>query len=261
MNGRDYLAHVARVAGITIPRGTRNEHALQLLHGLFQKFRPRGEGIDKLFEPLEDGPALAERMRRIFLHDLSDGTDDFFFIPRPATDHLEDTVDVHVQQFMHNLLTLLPPGAAAHKVISAIDDSEYVLPGALRNADSGEYAALYNGISAWEMKRSDDDHPITVLNEAFRSVNGDPWLAIWMKWPVIGKGIVVDVGYAPWDRAAMQPRHRRPRAAHPSARTERPLGCSRSAERLDNSRAHHRLAPGCPRFPTAVDTRRRCCTP
>jgi hypothetical protein len=195
MTQEEYLDHLSKVTGIAVPKEVAVDEAEELFSGLFQKYRPAGEGLEKVFAPLQDGVALHERMKRIFYFDLARGEGNHYFIPQAADAHLEDTLAPLVDEFRQNLLWLLQGKEfeEARNMLHAIEDQEHLPEEELYTTDSDEYAILFDALSDWEMDHLDEDHPIALLEEAYYSVNMDPWLVLWMKWPVIGKGIERDV--------------------------------------------------------------------
>jgi len=166
------------------------------LYGYFQSFMPRGQGVEKVFEPLEHGEALLARIRPIYeMLDASDFEGEA--VPGYFNGGRGEATEAHIRalggELIEGLLRLFAVGPEqsrkASRTLASISAIDVLAPGDIApifadfvaedNLGSIVYETLTDVISA----HTDFTEPIEILNEAYYSIGCDYWLSYYLQWP------------------------------------------------------------------------------
>lgn len=162
-------------------------------YGFFQCFMPRGEGIEKIFEPLRQGKELLQRLVPIFevTHQktqrlLDNGVMPGYFCPEAdcSEELLKKLGEQYIQDLRKANTFFKEPGLGEllNKVteIEIIDDEPEVSDNYLNDY-------LSDVISDWAIANEDDADLTSLLCEAYYSINCDNYLGYYLRYPIFKK--------------------------------------------------------------------------
>jgi hypothetical protein len=159
------------------------------LFGLFQMFMPEGDGVEAVFEPLEDGNTYLQRILPIYgMLDPADFSEDsfpgYFIAKRVETS--EEVLIGYGRQFIEGLKELLDEEEEVSTYLAAIQQIEILPPGQIaairRLSDADVYEALFDVINSCRKY----EEPIDILGEAYYSIACDYWISYYLQWPRFG---------------------------------------------------------------------------
>lgn len=155
----------------------------------FQCFMPYGENVEKVFEPLPCKTELYQRLFPIYkatesktLMQYKEGLSPGYFCP-PATGNIKDITGyanqhiISLKEFASflNDNELLEMLNNVKEII--ISDSETEIE------DDELNAYLYDAVIEWGIENIDDAALISILSEAYYSINCDYYLAYYFQYP------------------------------------------------------------------------------
>lgn len=166
--------------------------------GVFQGYRPAGEGVEAVFEGMPDAAEYAARIRAVCrAADHDDWARDAYFVvrrrrPAPSVDLIAAG---------HDLLSGLKLIAEIVARSGRPELKEYL--GRVRQVEVGppgtgdrghdDHALVHEGVGDYLGSLDDDDHPAVRLREGFYSVACDYWLAWYLQWPYYRTWVERDV--------------------------------------------------------------------
>lgn len=160
------------------------------LIGLFQYFRPDGEGVEAIFAGHPFGDAILERIRKCYAHTREGYAEsDAYFIPRPK-ESCSQTMAINLLN--RHLLEMRKIAERLHvdELVDLIANSTPVRvrtraeldEGAL-NDDSPE-AWLYDIATDFMGSLSPHESPLLQLRDAMYSIANDMFLRNYLLWPL-----------------------------------------------------------------------------
>lgn len=167
--------------------------------GLFQRFRPDGEGLEAVFEPIPHGERLLARLRPVYAATNGpESMNDAYFVVRSPQPWQPAEVEPIAHAFLDNLRHLA----------RTIDDPELSdLLAATRSVrfedieseayESDEHLCVYETVGDWLIEVTDYSDLVPALKEAYYSVACDPWLSDYLRWPYYERFCPRDV-FAPY---------------------------------------------------------------
>ncbi|UIR56788.1 hypothetical protein LZQ00_02980 [Sphingobacterium sp. SRCM116780] len=188
MDKKQYAEHLAQlVPGIEIDIEKRD--LSDEFYAYFQCFMPDGKDIEKVFVSLEKGQELLERIIPIYeatqqktLQQFKEGISPGYFCPDSTGNKelLEHLGKAHIEsikifsQFLEDkeLEQMLEN---VHEIVIYEEERE------LKNDYLNSY--LYDTISDWSIENEDGDGLISILNEAYYSINCDYYLSYYLRFP------------------------------------------------------------------------------
>ncbi len=166
--------------------------------GVFQGYRPNGDGVEEVFAGLPDATEYATRIRSVCRAAHHDGWErDAYFVvgrPQPAT-------DVELVAFGQEILSGLRLVAILATLSGRRDLHEYlsrvnhvaVVPAAACDRKNDDHTRVHEALGDILTGFHDYEHPAVRLREGFYSVACDYWLAWFLQWPYFHGWIPRDV--------------------------------------------------------------------
>lgn len=166
------------------------------LYGYFQSFMPEGQGVEKVFEPLEHGQALLARILPIYgMLDASDFEGEA--VPGYFNGGRNDATAVHVQalggELIEGLLHLFAVepelSQEAARTLKNIAAIEVLSPGDIAPvfadfvAEDNLGSIVYETLTDVISEHTDFAETIEILGEAYYSIGCDYWLSYYLQWP------------------------------------------------------------------------------
>jgi hypothetical protein len=159
------------------------------LFGFFQMFMPEGDGVEAIFEPLEDGDTYLKRITPIYtMLDPADFAGDTVpgYFNAERVEASGETLIGYGRQFIEGLKELLNEDEEVSAYLAAIQHIELLPPGqiaAIRQlSDADVHEALFDVVS----QGRDFEEPIDILGEAYYSIACDYWISYYLQWPRFG---------------------------------------------------------------------------
>lgn len=158
-------------------------------YGYFQIFMPNGIGLKKVFEPLENGNALYERVFEIFksteknFNELSEkGLTPGYFCP-PTVEN-ENTLIEKGNQFISNLILFaeITNDKAFIKMVNSIKNVE-VISSKKCNKENETNIIFHEIIDDWFINNTNCKITLEVLSEAYYSIGCDYYLSYYFQYP------------------------------------------------------------------------------
>ena len=167
-------------------------------YGVFQGYRPHGDGVEALFVGVPDAAEYVERLRavcRAAYHD--DWARDGYFVlrhPQPASDEELVTLGRELLGGLRvvALLASLSGDRELLSYLTTVSDIA-IVPLAEFDHRSDDNMVVHQTIGDILRGLSDYGHRIVQLREGFYSVACDPWLAAYLQWPYFREWIPPDV--------------------------------------------------------------------
>jgi hypothetical protein len=166
--------------------------------GVFQGYRPDGDGVEELFAGLPDAADYAERLRTVYRAARhADWAQDAYFVvrtPRPATD--EEVVALG-QELLDGLRLIADLGTRfgrgdLHEYLSRVRGAVVVRPDTL-DRQHNEQLLVNESVGDILHGFYDHGHRIIRLQEGYFSVACDYWLAWYLMWPYFREWVPRDV--------------------------------------------------------------------
>jgi hypothetical protein len=101
MNTRERLAYWKSVSGDTSSHKWVNVE--DDLYGFFQRFRPLGKGVEKVFEGIERGPEILERLLPFYEHTKEGAERDAYFVVRKPVSTPKQELQAVVNQYLEKV--------------------------------------------------------------------------------------------------------------------------------------------------------------
>ncbi len=166
------------------------------LYGYFQCFMPEGKGIEKIFEPLESGERLLERIRPIYaMLDPADFEKDAVpgYFNGGGSDASRQELLAYGQAYLDGLRRMFAlESELAEKALEAltrIEQIQVLAPGEIAlilddypNADE-DGTILYETLGDVLSEHTDYEEAAEILSEAYYSIGCDYRLSYYLQWP------------------------------------------------------------------------------
>ncbi len=181
------------------------------LYGYFQCFMPEGKGIERIFEPLEAGEALLERIRPMYAM-LNPADFEGEAVPGyfngGQSDASREQLEAYGQAYLEGLgrLFAVEPELAedAVEALANITQVEVLEPGAIApilddhaNEDE-DGTVIYETLSDIVSEYTDYEEAIGILAEAYYSIGCDYQLSYHLQWPRYGGLQAAEDPFAPY---------------------------------------------------------------
>lgn len=187
MTQQEYAEYLFEILGEE-PRLPDDYHGWEnFFWGLFQSFMPNGEGVAAVFEPLERGQELLERILPVYestawhsAEILESGyAPGYFCLPAQS----EAKARQHGEKLLKNLL-----GFARfiedEELAAALADIREIRFGEPTDEDNGTAELLGEAFTEWRISNTDHKSPEQILDEAYYFVNCDYYLAAYLQYPM-----------------------------------------------------------------------------
>ncbi len=187
MNKIQYAKYLGNIQNLEID--VANESLADEFYAYFQCFMPNGNNLDKVFEPLENGKQLLDRLLPIYEitkdnteQQLNEGLSSGYFCPISIPNHdlLEDLGKEYLEDLklfaqFYNDNELLQLLNSVKEVVVLDNEPE------LENDYLNSF--LYDTISEWGLENENDNDLISVLSEGYYSINCDYYLSYYFQYP------------------------------------------------------------------------------
>lgn len=165
--------------------------------GVFQGYRPNGDGVEAVFAGLPDSHDYVARLRSVCRATLHpDWARDAYFVvrtPPPATD--EELVGLGQELLSGLRLVAVLATLSGHRdlfeYLGGVSGVAVVAPGECNRED--EHMQVHEALGDILRGFHDYDHRAVQLGEGFYSVACDYWLAWYLQWPYFREWVPRDV--------------------------------------------------------------------
>jgi len=158
-------------------------------YSYFQCFMPSGEKVEKVFEPLSNKEKLLERLLPIYkateaktLKQYAEGVSPGYFCP----DITSNEIDITAYAKQHvEYLKAFASFSKDNELLEMLNEVKIVevLENTPGIEDDTLNAHLYDAISDWGIGNINDEEPISLLSEAYYSINCDYYLSYYFQYP------------------------------------------------------------------------------
>ncbi|OWA37252.1 hypothetical protein B9G55_04075 [Saccharibacillus sp. O16] len=181
------------------------------LYGYFQCFMPEGQGIERIFEPLEIGDQLLERIRPLYaMLNPADFEGDSVpgYFNGGQNDASTEQLEAYGKAYLEGLgrLFALEPELAEEAVeaITRITGVQVLEPGEIAailddyEHEDEEQTILYETLSEVIAEHTDYEDTLEILSEAYYSIGCDYTLSYHLQWPKYSKLQAAGEPFAPY---------------------------------------------------------------
>jgi len=185
VTGEDFLKYLSNT--YQLPKADRCA-----LYGFFQRFRPGGDDLERVFSNISNGEKYLSRLKPIFDPKNANTGDrvDMYFIVRVPDESDESKIIGFGKEYFARLVRLatIIDDKSLSEYLSSI--TEVVIGRDMKyKLGTDQYAIVYHVILDWIIEERNFDDPIYQLDEAYYSIACDPWLQNYLMWPQFeGKG-------------------------------------------------------------------------
>ncbi|TCD12089.1 hypothetical protein EZ449_03460 [Pedobacter frigidisoli] len=188
MDQKQYATHLASlVEGIDVD--LENDNLSDEFFAYFQCFMPNGANAEKIFEPLKNGQDLFARILPIYqatnektMQQYSEGVSPGYFCPNPSADNaeLENLGKQHIQNLL--FFAKFMEDDELQEMLNKVNE---VVILAAEEALEDDYlnAYLYDAVSDWGLENEAENGFISILSEAYYSINSDYYLSYYLQYP------------------------------------------------------------------------------
>jgi len=195
MDRREYLQYLKSLVGDK----SAGEWSDENTSGLFQHFRPAGNGVEQVFAPIPEGRRYSERMLPVYRVTSSEeyGKDGYFVV-RSATAYAPQALGTHAMALVNNLKALAeiigdPELRQATGDLSRVAHRDLTT----KDFETDEFLTVYEVVGDWLGGLRNYTDLIPVLREAYYSISCDYWLANYLQWPYYERHCALDA-FAPY---------------------------------------------------------------
>lgn len=164
--------------------------------GVFQRYRPHGDGVEEVFADLPDASDYAERIRsvcRAALH--PEWAQDAYFIvrsPKPATE--QELVDYGEELLAGlRLISQRLSQSGTGDLQDYLECVNHISTSCQVDEWHDDHIFVHESVGDILQGLQDDDHLAVQLGEGFYSVACDYWLAWYLMWPYFRRWVPQEV--------------------------------------------------------------------
>ncbi len=187
MTKKEYSRYLGEIIGKDVD--IESDDLKYQFYGYFQSFMPKGNGLEKVFEPIENGSFYYDRIMKIYgateeeFNELSkEGKVPGYFCPSPQEN--KDLLMLNGKNYISNLnsFSKIVNNQEFSEIIAEIKTIE-IKDSDIRNNENDTNAIVYESISDWFIDNTDFDSIMEVLGEAYYSINCDYNLSYYFQYP------------------------------------------------------------------------------
>lgn len=166
--------------------------------GVFQGYRPNGDGVESLFVGLPDSDEYVHRLRTVYKAAHHDNwAEDAYFVVRSPREIATEEVIGFGRELLSGLrlMALLAKLGGNGDLLSYLDPVSEVIevPNATLDRKNHQNLDTLSSANRILIGLSDYDHAIPKLREGYYSVACDYWLGWYLQWPYFRASIPRDV--------------------------------------------------------------------
>lgn len=187
MTQKEYAAYLGNLIGEEID--TERKFLEEQFYAYFQCFMPYGKDAEKIFEPISNGQVFYERIKPIFKTTEKEALEVFeqnaspgYFVPgkKEDTKILEETGE----RILKNLIVFAAFIEDGELVKSLKGISEIEISNSdQQDFNNDKHLSLYEAFSDWRIENSDKSELVSILDEAYYSINCDYFLSAYFQYP------------------------------------------------------------------------------
>ncbi|GIM48615.1 hypothetical protein [Capnocytophaga stomatis] len=187
MTQKEYAQYLAELIGEEMD--TDCDELEELFYGYFQSFMPDGKNVEKVFEPIENGQLLYQRIKPIFETTKEETTRAFeqniapgYFVPNKKG--TEEELKAIGKELLAGLLEFASfvEEETLQNYLSEITEIE-ISDNKEQNFDDEKHVHLWETLLDWTIDNTDYESLISILREAYYSINCDYFLAAYLQYP------------------------------------------------------------------------------
>lgn len=187
MTDKEYAKYLSEIIGKDID--LNSDDLKYQFHGFFQSFMPKGNGINKVFEPIKNGHLYFERIIKIFsateekFKELSkEGQTPGYFCPSPQIN--KESLISNGEKYISNLknFSIIVGDKEFTETMTEVKTVE-IIDSDTRNNENDTNSIVYESISDWFIDNTDFNSKLEVLSEAYYSINCDYNLSYYLQHP------------------------------------------------------------------------------
>lgn len=154
--------------------------------GVFQRYRPDGDGVEEVFVDLPDATEYADRIRSVCRATSHPGWErDAYFIvrsPKPAT---EQELVGYGEELLAGLrlISLQPVPSGDRELHKYLEGVTHLITTCQVDTWHDDHTLVHESVGDILQGLQDADHRAVQLGEGFYSVACDYWLAWYLMWP------------------------------------------------------------------------------
>lgn len=189
MTQKEYAQYLAELIGEEMD--TDCNELEELFYGYFQSFMPDGKNVEKVFEPIENGQLLYQRIKPIFEATKEETIQAFeqniapgYFVPNKKG--TEEELKAIGRELLARFLEFASfvEEETLQNYLKEIINIE-ISDSREQNFDDEAQTELYEILSIWYIDNTDYESLISILREAYYSINCDYFLAAYLQYPVL----------------------------------------------------------------------------
>jgi hypothetical protein len=179
------------------------------LFAYFQRFRPHGLGVEKVFEGVERGDEILKRLLPFYKHTKEGAKRDMYFMVRkPQVTTSQELIEILTRYF--NVVTQMAIASDDWQVVTLLGSLEIhtkkAEPPPHPDDPEPHFAMIYDTVSDWILALKPAASDAYLLKEAFYSMACDYQLADYILWPIYRESTPILEPFAPcfelWIREA-----------------------------------------------------------
>lgn len=189
MTQKEYAQYLAELIGEEMD--TDCNELEELFYGYFQSFMPDGKNVEKVFEPIENGQLLYQRIKPIFeatkektIQAFEQNIAPGYFVPNKKG--TEEELKAIGKELLAGFLEFASfvEEETLQNYLKEIINIE-ISDSREQNFDDEAQTELYEILSIWYIDNTDYESLISILREAYYSINCDYFLAAYLQYPVL----------------------------------------------------------------------------
>lgn len=189
MTQKEYALYLGQLVGIEID--VESDFLEEQFFGYFQAFMPYGENLEKVFEPIEQGEELYQRIKPIFkatenhfLEAQKENCTPAYFIPpkNGSTEELYELAKALLAGFIK--FGKFIKVKRLQKLLDQVTEVE-ISQNEEQNFDDELHTELCETLSIWQIESTDYDSLSALLQEAYYSIGNDYFLSAYLQYPTL----------------------------------------------------------------------------
>lgn len=189
MTQKEYALYLGQLIDMEVD--AESDFLEEQFFGYFQAFMPYGDNLEKVFEPLEQGKELYQRIKPIFkttesrfLEAQTENCVPAYFIP-PKNGSTEELYTL-AKELLAGFIKFAKfiKVKKLQKLLSQVTEIE-ISQNEEQNFDDELHNELYEVLSIWRIESTDYDSLNALLTEAYYSIGNDYFLSAYLQYPTL----------------------------------------------------------------------------
>lgn len=189
MTQKEYALYLGQLVGIEID--VESDFLEEQFFGYFQAFMPYGENLEKVFEPIEQGEELYQRIKPIFeatkektIQAFEQNIAPGYFVPNKKG--TEEELKAIGKELLAGFLEFASfvEEETLQNYLKEIINIE-ISDSREQNFDDEAQTELCETLSIWQIESTDYDSLSALLQEAYYSIGNDYFLSAYLQYPIL----------------------------------------------------------------------------